>query len=173
MREFMVSVRASTSKVSSRLLPTLHIYRKPFRQRYPTASDAMLGPGNDAEGFRSVRDYETAEAQIDVDGGKSSIRLPDNSKLIVAQGRFDGVELHAVNNLLTADELDLVRSPADSLALISLLPNKEVSLGDKWVIPTWAIQLLTGLDAVTKGGTHLFTRVCRKRTRKGEVERSD
>lgn len=111
----------------------------------------MLGPGNDAEGFRSIRDYETAEAQIDVDGSKSSIRLPDTSKLMVAQGRFDGVELHSLNNLLTADELDLVRSPADSLALISLLPTKEVGLGDKWTIPTWAVQLLTGLDAVTKG----------------------
>lgn len=111
----------------------------------------MLGPGNDAEGFRSIRDYETAESQIEVDGEKSSARLPDSSKLVVAQGRFDRVELYSLNGLLTENELELIQSPADSLALISLLPSKEVSVGEKWTAPSWAFQFLTSVDAVTKG----------------------
>jgi hypothetical protein len=111
----------------------------------------MLGPGNESESFRSVREYETAEAEINVDGNKTASRLPDALKLIVAQGRSDGVELCGLNGLLTADELDLIRSPADSLALISLLPSTEVEVGDKWTVPGWAFQMLTALDAVVKG----------------------
>ena len=111
----------------------------------------VLGPGTDAESFRSVREYETAEADINVDGTKSTNRLPDSLKLVIAQGRYDGVELWSLNGHLTEDELNLMRSPADSLAFISLLPTKEVAIGDKWTAPGWAFQMLTALDAVIKG----------------------
>lgn len=111
----------------------------------------MLGPGSEAEALRSVREYETAQADIDVDGNKTALRLPDALKLIVAQGRTSGVELYALSGLLTATELDLIRSPADSLALIGLLPKNEVSVGEQWTVPDWSFQMLTGLDAVVKG----------------------
>ena len=111
----------------------------------------MLGPGAEAESLRSVREYQIAEADINVDGNKTAAKLPEQLKLIVAQGRSDGVELYGLNGLLTADELDLIRSPADSLALISLLPSKEVEVGDTWIAPAWAFQMLTALDAVVKG----------------------
>ena len=111
----------------------------------------LLGPGSGSESFRAVREYETAQADINVEGNKTASRLPDGLKIIVAQGRVEGVELYGLNGLLTADELDLIRSPADSLALISLLPTKEVEIGDKWTVPGWAFQMLTALDAVVKG----------------------
>ncbi len=111
----------------------------------------LLGPGEAAESFRAVREYETALAEIDVGGNKTSIRLPEALKLIVAQGRSEGVELYALAGLLTANELDLIRSPADSLALISLLPSKEVEVGDQWTVNDWSFQMLTALDAVVKG----------------------
>ena len=111
----------------------------------------LLGPGSDAESFRSVREYETAQADINVDGNKTAIRLADSLKVIVAQGRAEGVELYGLSGLLTADELDLIRSPADSLALMSLLPAKEVEIGSKWTVPGWAFQMLTALDAVVEG----------------------
>jgi hypothetical protein len=111
----------------------------------------LLGPGSDAESFRSVREYEIAEADISVDSNKTVNRLPEPLKLVVAQGKSEGVELYALNGQLTADELDLIRSPADSLALISLLPVKEVEVGDKWKTRDWAFQMLTALDAVSKG----------------------
>ncbi len=111
----------------------------------------LLGPGNEAESFRSVREYETAQADINVDGNKTLLRLPDALKLIVAQGRTEGVELYGLNGLLTSNELDLIRSPADSLALISLLPTKEVTVGDRWTAAGWAFQMLTALDAIVKG----------------------
>lgn len=111
----------------------------------------LLGPGTDAEAFRSVRDYEQTNAEIDAGGQKSSSQLGNHLKLIVAQGRPDGVELYSLGGPLTSGELDLIRSPADSLALIALLPAKAVEIGDKWTAPTWAFQMLTALDAVVKG----------------------
>ena len=111
----------------------------------------LLGPGADAESFRAVREYETAQADINVGGNKTAIKLPDAMKLIVAQGQTDGVELYPIAGLLTANELDLIRSPADSLALMALLPAKEVAIGDEWKVPGWAFQMLTALDAVIKG----------------------
>jgi hypothetical protein len=111
----------------------------------------LLGPGDESESFRSVREYETADADIFVGDTKTKLRLPESLKLIVAQGRTEGVELYGLNGLLTGDELNLIRSPADSLALIALLPTKEVEVGDKWTVPRWAFQMLTSLDAVIKG----------------------
>ena len=78
----------------------------------------LLGPSDEAESMRSVREYETATADIQVGESKSTTRLPDSLKLIVAQGRTEGVELYSLSGLLTGDELNLIRSPADSLALI-------------------------------------------------------
>ena len=111
----------------------------------------LLGPGSEAESFRSVRDYETTQTDIDVSGQKSTAKLGDHLKLMVAQGRIDGVELYSLGGALTSNELDLIRSPADSLALIALLPTKEVGVGDKWTSPGWAFQMLTALDAIAKG----------------------
>ena len=111
----------------------------------------LLGPGTDAELFRSVRDYEQTQAEITAGGQKSVSTLADSLKLVVAQGRSDGVELYSLGGPLTSGELDLIRSPADSLALMALLPAKEVEVGDKWTAPAWAFQMLAAMDAVVKG----------------------
>ena len=111
----------------------------------------LLGPGTEAESFRSLRDYEQTQSEIDVGGQKSASQLANTLKLIVAQGRTDGVELYSLGGPLTSGELDLIRSPADSLALMALLPPKEIQVGDKWTPPTWAFQMLTAMDAIVKG----------------------
>ena len=111
----------------------------------------LLGPGTEAESFRSVRDYEQTQVEIDAGGQKSSLQLSNTLKLMVAQGRSDGVELYSLSGALTSNELDLVRSPADSLALMALLPVKSVEVGEQWKAPTWAFQMLTAMDAVVKG----------------------
>jgi hypothetical protein len=111
----------------------------------------LLGPGVEAEAFRSIRDYETTQSDIVVGTENSAAKLDDRLKMIVAQGRVDGVELYSLGGNFTSNELDLLRSPADSLALIALLPAKEVEVGDKWVAPGWAFQMLTAIDAIAKG----------------------
>ena len=149
-RVFGVGTRINVSgktqpSIEGKPLPLVASAALSYRER------RLLGPGTEAESFRSIRDYEQTQSDIDAGGQKSSSQLANALKLIVAQGRTDGVELYSLGGPLTSDELDLIRSPADSLALIALLPAKPVEVGDKWTVPTWASQMLTTMDAVVKG----------------------
>ncbi len=51
---------------------------------------------------------------------------------------------------LTDEELELTGEHLDVLAIHGLLPNKEVSVGDKWEVPFNVAQALAGVDAVIK-----------------------
>jgi len=110
----------------------------------------LLGTGVDAEALRGVRDYEQAQVDITVDEEKTSVRLPDALKLCVAQGRPSGLELYSLGGLLSAQELELITPPSDSLCFIALLPRSEVEIGDEWTPPNWVCQFLSRLEAVTK-----------------------
>uniref|UniRef100_A0A7C4LLS7 DUF2066 domain-containing protein n=1 Tax=Schlesneria paludicola TaxID=360056 RepID=A0A7C4LLS7_9PLAN len=110
----------------------------------------LLGHGADAEALRSVRDYEQAQVDITVDEEKTAIRLSDALKLAVAQGRSSGLEIYSLTGLLSAEELELLSPPCDSLGFLALLPKEEVAVGDEWSPPAWVGQFLARLDAVTK-----------------------
>jgi len=110
----------------------------------------LVGLGRDALGLRSLRDYEITQASIDVSEQKTDLKLDDALKLMVAQGRPEGVELYSLSGPLTTQELELLHTPGDSLALPALLPDKEVAVGDSWSPPSWAAQLFAGVEAVTK-----------------------
>lgn len=110
----------------------------------------LVGLGRDALGLRSLRNYEITQVTIDVAEQKTEAKLEDRLKEIVAQGRPEGVELYSLGGPMTTSELDLIRAPADSLALPALLPEKEVAVGDSWTPPSWAVQLFAGVEAVTK-----------------------
>lgn len=110
----------------------------------------LVGLGRDALGLRSIRDYEITQASIDVGEEKTELKLDDRLKLVVAQGRSEGVELYSLGGPFTSGELDLLRTPGESLAFSALLPEKEVAPGDTWSPPGWAAQLFAGVEAVTK-----------------------
>ncbi|MBI1347323.1 hypothetical protein GC163_13670 [bacterium] len=110
----------------------------------------MLGPGAAVETFRAVRDYETAQVDIDIADEKSTTKLPEPLKLIVAQGRANGLELYSLGGLLSAQELELVTPPCDSLGFIALLPLAPVEIGEEWTPAPWVAQFLARLEASTK-----------------------
>lgn len=110
----------------------------------------LLGPGTDAEALRSVRDYEQAQVDIAIEDEKTSHRVPDALKLAVAQGRSSGLEIYSLGGLLSAQELELLTPPSDSLGIIALLPKSEVEVGEEWSPPAWVGQLLARFDAATK-----------------------
>lgn len=110
----------------------------------------LLGPGSAAETFRAVRDYETAQVDIEVADEKSTTKLPDPLKLMVAQGRANGLELYSLGGLLSAQELELVTPPCDSLGFIALLPLAPVEIGEEWTPAPWVAQFLARLEASTK-----------------------
>jgi hypothetical protein len=110
----------------------------------------LLGLGGGAETLRAVRDYEQAQVDIEVAEEKTSVRLPDALKLTVAQGRSSGAEIYSLGGSLSAQELELLSPPCDSLTLTALLPLAPVEPGDGWTPPTWVGQYLARLEATTK-----------------------
>ncbi|MFO0919921.1 MAG: hypothetical protein U0872_16635 [Planctomycetaceae bacterium] len=110
----------------------------------------LVGVGQDAEGLRAAREYAVTEADIEVKDEKTHLKLPEPLKLMVAQGRIEGIELFSLTGPLTNNELDLLRSPCDTLALPQLLPGKAVAIGESWKPAAWVAQLLAGIEAATK-----------------------
>lgn len=107
----------------------------------------MLGLGAAAESLRSVREYEQAQVDIEVADEKSTVKLPDALKLMAAQGRSSGAELYSLGGILSAQELDLVTPPCDSLGFIALLPLAPVEVGEEWKPAPWVAQFLARLEA--------------------------
>lgn len=120
----------------------------------------LSGAGRDAESLRTVRLYRFANSDIEVIPAdaptgappkKSTLKLPETKHLIVAQGRREGAFLYSPTATLTFDQLDLIRTPGDSLALLGLLPREAVSIGDTWKPESWVVQMVSGLEAMLKG----------------------
>ena len=120
----------------------------------------LSGVGRDAETLRAVRLYRfanneaevtPADAPADSAPKKSALKLPETKHLIVAHGRREGALLYSPTATLTYDQLDLLNTPADALTLLSLLPREEIATGDSWKPETWAVQMMCGIEAMTKG----------------------
>jgi hypothetical protein len=110
----------------------------------------LPGAGRESAALRSVRYFEEADASIEVSQQTTSSRLRDARRLIVAEGRRDGVLSYSSAGPLTYNELQLLRVPGDSLAAVALLPPKEVEPGEKWRADSWVVQMLTATEAVLK-----------------------
>jgi len=110
----------------------------------------LTGSGRDARNFRSIRKYKQAEAAIDVDGQQTYLKLRPGISFLVADGHRDGVQYFLLDKPLRNQELDLLNSPGDSLALLSLLPPKDVEIDEEWSAPFWSAQMLTRMEALLK-----------------------
>lgn len=110
----------------------------------------LTGTGRDALALRALRSYEQARSEITVDKQTTFSRLAGGGRLIVAQGQREGVLLYPLEGSLRSGELELLRMPGDPLALLGLLPRAAVAVGESWSPDDWALQMLTGTDAVLK-----------------------
>lgn len=117
---------------------------------YDYRETRLEGTGRDAAAFRSARIYATAQTNIKVDQNVSSRRLHPQIDLLVVTGRQDGVEVFSPSMLLRRDDIDLLSTPGDSLALLALLPRNQVEVEEKWNAETWAAQMFADVDAVSK-----------------------
>lgn len=120
----------------------------------------LSGAGRDAETLRTARLYRfasndaevtPADAPAEAAPKKSTLKLPETRHLIVAHGRREGALLYSPTATLTYEQLDLISTPADALSLLSLMPRDEVAIGESWKPETWAVQMLCGIEAMTKG----------------------
>jgi hypothetical protein len=119
--------------------------------KFRYAERRLKSAARDAASLRSVRQYESAQAQIQAGDELSDLRLRDSQKLIVAEGSLNGIDLFSPAGPLTYSELELLHSPADSLAILAWLPESPVESDDTWKVPFWSLPLVTGIEAVEKG----------------------
>jgi hypothetical protein len=106
--------------------------------------------GKGAAGLRSLRQYDLAEASIDVGGRKTVNRLRNDLKMVVSEGQLNGIRNYSQNGRMDYDSLELLRTPGDSLAVIGLLPPKAVELNSTWEPAKWVLPMLAGIDAVSE-----------------------
>lgn len=110
----------------------------------------LTGRGRDALAFRSLRYYDTATVRATVAKNVTTRKINANHRLIVAQGTAGSPVFYSPSGAMSYDELELLAMPGDNLALLALLPTKNISLNEKWTPPTWAIQMLAGVEAAEK-----------------------
>ena len=134
--------------------------------RFTYTERRLTGTGREAQSLHAVRYYEDAQANIQAGEQISNSVLRSSQRLIVAEGQLDGLELFSPAGPLTYNELELLHVPADSLAVLGLLPDSGVELEENWKAPDWALPLVTGVEAVEKGKV-----TCKLESVKGNLAR--
>jgi len=110
----------------------------------------LSGTGRDAKAFRVLRNYREADATVTVGGQQSRQRLRSTLRLMVVQGGNSGISLYSPSGPLDYSDVELLRMPGDSLSLLALLPPGKVAVGQTWAASSWAVQMMTGIHAVSK-----------------------
>jgi hypothetical protein len=115
-----------------------------FRERW------LPGAGRDAQALRSLRHYDSLTTEIKVADHVTRPQFSNDRRVIVAQGRTEGIFFYSPLGMLTAADLELLRAPADTLCLVALLPPNPVSIGAHWSPAAWVGQMLTDTEAAEK-----------------------
>ena len=110
--------------------------------------DERLDIGN--KGTRVVRDYETAEAKIVVNKHPFTSKLAPRHRIVAGRVDKDRVVLFSPDGPMARDELDLLQVPGDSIGWSQLLPGGVVNAEKKWQLPSAALCVLLGIDAVNQ-----------------------
>ncbi len=101
-----------------------------------------------SDGRTSVRFYDTIEVRTEVAGRVQQPDLPASRRLVRVTMQEDELQLSAVEGVLQRQELDLLQTAADSLALDRLAPTTEIQVGDSWQLEPGSVKAVIGLDSV-------------------------
>ena len=110
----------------------------------------LSGTGRNAATLRTIRYYQSASAEIEVSTQTNYRQLSATQKTIVAQGTSERVLFHSPTFMMKPDDLELLNVPGDSLAILGLLPEKDVEISESWYPSSWVIQMLTSTEAINK-----------------------
>jgi len=115
------------------------------KHRFP---ERLIGLDKDGLPQRSIRFYEEAQADITVHGSKSTRSLRPERRLQAAQRTNDATITYAPAGPLARDELELTGEHFDVLAVHSLLPGKEVMVGETWELGVPTVQALASVEGL-------------------------
>jgi hypothetical protein len=99
---------------------------------------------------KAVRYYEVATSNSSVGREVSKRELAADRRLTVAQRNAEGTFHFSPNGALTRDELELVGEHFDTMCLPTLLPNKEVKIGEVWSLSNDAAQHACLFEGIVK-----------------------
>lgn len=105
--------------------------------------------GRDAQALRALRDLELATAHTRVGDFDSDMRVPAGLRLIVSEGRREGIRHYSPGRSMSRDSVELLNMPGDPLTLTALLPRQPVEIGEEWSPSDWVLQMLATLEAVS------------------------
>jgi hypothetical protein len=100
--------------------------------------------------WRAVRDYQKVSADVKVGDGQVKPTLSPEHRLIAVEVAPPKSLLFSPSGCLTRDELDAIDIQANSLLIDRLLPDKPVSVGDRWSHSGDLLAAMLGLDEVAK-----------------------
>jgi hypothetical protein len=108
----------------------------------------LQGSADSAQAVRSRREYQTAQAKIQIDQGGINRQLPDDKKLIFASVDSGRASFRGATLSLTRQEYDLINTVVNSLALDQLLPGEALAEGESWEHSAASIGALLGMEHV-------------------------
>ncbi|MCA9230012.1 MAG: hypothetical protein KDA57_05145 [Planctomycetales bacterium] len=100
------------------------------------------------EASRSIRNYQTAKATIQVDKKSLDRSLPVKKRVVVAELREGRGAMASSDSNLTREEFDLLNVLGNSLVIDRLLPGREIAEGENWDHDKATIGALLGMDHV-------------------------
>ena len=100
--------------------------------------------------LQALRQYSKAEARTSVGKNyETKTTLPRDNSLIHIRGANTGLRVAAAALSLSRGQYDLLQMPCDPLPCSSLLPSRNVSIGETWNNDAWVFPRLVGFEAVT------------------------
>jgi hypothetical protein len=97
-----------------------------------------------------VRLYQTAQAQIEVEGQKDDTRLSINRRLICVRKLPKSLTYFSPEGPVTRDDLELIETQFDPAALTEILPTELVTPGKTWRPHADSVATVLGLESVTR-----------------------
>ena len=99
--------------------------------------------------LKAVRYFKQASSSTRVGKNhRTKTALPGASSLIYIRGSKTGLHA-AASRFLSRAQFDLLQMPCDPLFCASLLPSRDVCIGEKWNTDSWVLPRLVGLEAVS------------------------
>jgi hypothetical protein len=94
------------------------------------------------------RYYYEAESQATIGGADQKAQLRDNIARVLVHSQEGRSVIYAEDEYLTHQEIDLLRLPANSLAIDELLPRTALAVGGSYEIPPESLRRLLDLDGI-------------------------
>ncbi len=107
--------------------------------------------------LKSIRDYQTARAEIRLGSGSMVNDLSATNQQIIVQSNDlkDRIRVASLGGPLTQNEFELVSTPASTLILGELVRRSQVAAGEKWTPEKDVLARFVNIDSIDESDVEL------------------